>query len=614
MWRRIAVLLILLLTAFFSIAQNQNKADSLKQILSGLENDSSKLEILRLIMVYESNPTQSLHYSDELLDLAESNNNNEYKYHAYLFKGINNRFLGNIQLAVQLLFQSAEIADLMNNNHLVAQSYGELSNLYRAIDDSDRAISFEKRAINLLEKTERFQELALTQLNHGYSYYVQEEYDSAMLYTLKAKHYFDSTQSPLIAVAYSEGNLALIKARQGLLDIAEKEIISSIEKLESIGDSYGISDYLNQLATIYKESALPKKSIDYSNRSLLLSESNQFMEQTRDAYYNLYEVYQQLNQTQLALTYYVKYIQERDEINDIDEVQEIANIRTEYEVGLKQVEVDLLTQERRTQRILTYALGAVIFLITMIALIVYRNFREKNKVNIQLAELNSTKDKFFSIISHDLRGPVSAFHGVPRMIKMAVKMNQTEMLTEIADEVDKSTSNLSDLLDGLLNWAMQQQGRISYQPETLRISAIIDDLYSTLGNMAKSKQIELNHNIDESIVITVDKNTITTVFRNLINNALKFTPEGGRITVTAASNEQIVKVEVRDTGVGIPNAKLKTLFDLKAKNNTYGTAGEKGLGLGLQMVKDFVEMNRGTIGIQSQEGTGTTFTIGVPKG
>ena len=191
-------------------------------------------------------------------------------------------------------------------------------------------------------------------------------------------------------------------------------------------------------------------------------------------------------------------------------------------------------------------------------------------------------------------------------------MKQTEQLLEIADDIDESVDRLSALLDNLLNWAMQQQGHFPNVPEKVNLNEVTQDLIRTLDTMAKGKSINLDSQIDGAIHLWVDKNTTMTILRNLVNNALKFTPEGGHVTIAASSTASKAEIKVQDSGVGIPEEKLKSLFKLQDKKSTYGTSGEKGLGLGLQLVCEFVEMNGGTIDVTSTVGEGTTFAVTLP--
>ncbi|WP_421765339.1 response regulator [Ekhidna sp.] len=241
--------------------------------------------------------------------------------------------------------------------------------------------------------------------------------------------------------------------------------------------------------------------------------------------------------------------------------------------------------------------------------------RENDTLKIYLREIKAQKrlkDRFFAIISHDLRGPVSSFQGISQVISLYLQQAKYEDLQKMMSEVDKATDHLSKLLDNLLNWASSELSQIPYNPEKINLSEMIHDVVEIFELIAKSKNITIESEIDPSAVVHVDLNSTVTIFRNLINNALKFTPEGGKVTIKSEQNGAFNKISVHDSGVGINEEQLQTLFILSEKSSTYGTKGEKGIGLGLQLVNEFTKLNKGEVEVTSEVGKGTTFSISLP--
>ena len=241
--------------------------------------------------------------------------------------------------------------------------------------------------------------------------------------------------------------------------------------------------------------------------------------------------------------------------------------------------------------------------------------RENDTLKIYLSEIQAQKklkDRFFSIISHDLRGPVSSFHGITQVFKMYLEKGKYDQLKHTLTEVDKASTNLSRLLDNLLNWASQELSEIPYNPEIINVKSMIDELFEGFESAANAKHINLKNEVDGSIETWSDVNSTVTIFRNLIHNALKFTQEGGGIIVSAAKEEDQVKISVADSGVGMPPERVESLFVLSDKSSTYGTKGEKGVGLGLQLVNEFTKLNLGELTVESEVGVGTTFHILLP--
>jgi two-component system, NtrC family, sensor kinase len=230
----------------------------------------------------------------------------------------------------------------------------------------------------------------------------------------------------------------------------------------------------------------------------------------------------------------------------------------------------------------------------------------------QLENLNHTKDRFFSIISHDLRGPISSLGSLPVLFKEYIASNDINELSELIVHMDNSMQQVSNLLDNLLEWALSQQGTFPYHPDTIILNNVITEVCSMFSTMAETKGIRLIEDIHEEILVLSDKNSLMTIIRNLLNNAIKFTPQGGSITLAAEKKNSNAWITIKDTGVGMPEEKLQTLFHLNEKKSTWGTDHEKGLGIGLCLVHDFVLMNNGTIKAESKEGQGTSFIVTIP--
>jgi signal transduction histidine kinase len=231
-----------------------------------------------------------------------------------------------------------------------------------------------------------------------------------------------------------------------------------------------------------------------------------------------------------------------------------------------------------------------------------------------LLQINATKDKFFSIISHDLKSPLNSLTGFLQILDMQVDAFSPEELREFAKGMNKSVKSLLDLLDNLLLWSRTQTNTIDFAPQDLDLRALVEGNINLLHVVAQNKLIVLSNEVDPAIRVYADCNMLNSILRNLVSNAIKFTRSNGVIGIRAQQRNGEVVVKVIDNGIGMSEDTMGRLFRLDTYHTTPGTANEKGNGLGLILAKEFVEKNGGTIGVESEEGKGTTFHFTLPAG
>ena len=231
----------------------------------------------------------------------------------------------------------------------------------------------------------------------------------------------------------------------------------------------------------------------------------------------------------------------------------------------------------------------------------------------ELQALNASKDKFFSIISHDLRSPLSSvLVGLRLLTDPENRVSESEK-EELLHDSRKTVEQLYSLLDNLLVWSRLQRGLMEYAPKPLDLQPLFERNATLFAANAEQKQIAIRQTVTAPIFAFADSQMIDTVIRNLISNALKFTEARGAITLSARQNDQNVEITVADTGIGMDAEAVAKLFRLDVRYNQLGTAGEKGTGLGLNVCKEFAEKNGGSIAVESVVGAGTTFRVTLPK-
>lgn len=231
----------------------------------------------------------------------------------------------------------------------------------------------------------------------------------------------------------------------------------------------------------------------------------------------------------------------------------------------------------------------------------------------QLRELNDTKDKFFSIIAHDLRNPFQAILGFTEILIEDAKDSDNEEFKDHLEQIDIAGRRVYNLLENLLKWASLQTGSIKSNPEICKLEEIIIHTKKLLEHQALQKNISISTNVPTDVSVIADANMLRTILQNLVSNAIKFSEEGSEIEINAKESAEDVKISVSDEGIGIPKQMLKRLMKLDTNTTRLGTGDEKGSGLGLIITKEMINIQDGSLQVESTEGEGATFTISLPK-
>ena len=228
--------------------------------------------------------------------------------------------------------------------------------------------------------------------------------------------------------------------------------------------------------------------------------------------------------------------------------------------------------------------------------------------------MNAAKNKLFSIIAHDLRSPFTAIIGFSNMLVDSYEEFDDEERKKMIVTVHDSANGAYKLLENLLTWARSQSGRIDFIPKDIYLKEVVSETVSALFAPASKKEIKISETVSDKDMISADKNMVSTVIRNLISNAIKFTPKKGTIQISTKkqADSNLIEISVKDSGIGIPKDKINELFRVDKNSSTAGTEGEQGTGLGLILCKEFVEKHGGKIWVESEIGEGSEFKFTLP--
>ena len=312
---------------------------------------------------------------------------------------------------------------------------------------------------------------------------------------------------------------------------------------------------------------------------------------------------------------------------------EIRNI--ENEVKLLRQSNDIQELKLTKQKYFSVSLLIVVFFALISGALFYSRYKIKKKHNklleqqyaaieeanerlkiseANLVKLNATKDRYFMVIAHDIKNPLSSLLNLSQIIIEKFENLKGEQVQEFNKMIYESATNLYNLLENLLSWARSNTNRIRFNPLPMKLSPVVNNIILLNKLSASNKNITFTGDIPEDIEVYADLQMLTSILRNLVSNALKFTPEGGSVTIKARDRYSLIEISVTDTGMGISTNDAEKLFRIDTHFTTQGTGNESGTGLGLLLVKEFVEKNKGKITFSSEPGKGSTFTFTIPTG
>jgi signal transduction histidine kinase len=368
----------------------------------------------------------------------------------------------------------------------------------------------------------------------------------------------------------------------------------------------------------------------YAKNGIKLAEEQKFIKYERSACKILGDVEAKKKNYKSAFEYYVRYATLQDTLGNEIVKKKMAEVVFQNALNQKESENLLLQKDNEfkqqtihNQQFLIVAAGVILLLGFILLVVTIRNNRKQhllNKIldqkNKELKELNLTKDKFFSIIAHDLKGPFNGLLGL--LTELDDNYDDLDELSKhrIIGSLKRSSHNTYNLLINLLDWTQSHGGKLTNVPQEFLLHEVTNEVLITLSARAVAKNQNLVNNIKQGTRVNADPQIVQAMLLNLVNNGIKFTPAGGTITVRIPEQENplYLRVEVADNGVGIPESEVTNLFRIDTQYKQRGTENEPGTGLGLVMCKEYANLLGGEIGVRSEPGIGSVFhfTIGLP--
>lgn len=652
MLRASGIFLLVFFCSINGISQDTSTLPDPHEMDSGLVSKFNELS--RSLLNKE--PEKAMSFSKKALEAAKRLN-----YKPGVAEALSN--LGQVYLeqgepniARKYLLSYQAISAEMQDSLLLSDAYFQLGMLYLEINMLDKANDFFQKAIPIAKPKENEALLAKCYNQMGRLYFLKQEYEQAQHCFFQSIKYTspEFNQGQYAAALYNIG--IVYKARGEYRKSLKylKQALSILEDHQEVKELSAVMLNIGEIYRIYNDYDLAKT---YYHRALNAALQVQALEGVVKSYQALADLHAEKEQYKLAYEFKSLYAAYQDTLTIQQQQKSLQKISDKLETErreeafnqlVKEKELEFLNQEYKFSKLqisqkneLIYFASLFSLLLSGLVLLFYQRNKLKKRKNQQLEaqnllayhhnqelqevnnklkkseqelkELNKTKDKFFSIISHDLRSPLYTLSGFIQVMKEDMAAFTPEELNRFSVRMENSLQGVTALLDNLFKWASTQTGLIEFAPIEFRFRKVVEENILLLQGMAEYKQIQLLNQVPQDFKILADIQMMRLLLRNLLANALKFTASGGCIKLNAQHLNDEVMIEVQDNGIGMSEEGRHKLLNEKGTYTRRGTENEKGSGLGLQLCKEFVEMHRGRIEIETTIGRGTSFKIFLPQ-
>jgi signal transduction histidine kinase len=538
--------------------------------------------------------------------LAEESPNS---FQLQIDSGAANLHQGNYPTALNHFFNALKIGNEEKSVEKTASAHVSIGTTYYRMRDWDKALEHLNTAEEMTKKTGDEVRLADIFYKKGIVYdEIPGETQTAFTFLNKALNiYKKENNCEHLADIYNA--LAGHYYMQRKTDSVAYYAKLALEKYGKCGTVQQQAAMNINIASLLNSQLKHTEALEYNQKGIELARSINSFAQLRQGYKNLSETYAYMKQYDEAYRNRVLYDQYKDSVFSTEKSRFAEEMTAKYEgekkdLMLAEKEIEITKQKFRFFGLV----AALIIAIILIGSLYYIAFRRR-VLNRRLSELNTSKDKLFSIISHDLKAPVIAQqNALNSLIENITTFDEMQILTSLKD-FQSATDTQLDLLQNLLSWANMHTGRMTYKPVGFHLSEVIQESTKLYALLARNKGIEIDWELDSNCTVYADRQMIQTVIRNLINNAIKFTNENGKITLSCSQAENAVKVTVKDNGVGMSQEVLAAALGRGDKLTTTGTQGELGSGLGLIICRELLERNNSSLHIESVAGEGSEVSF-----
>ncbi|MFY0689376.1 MAG: tetratricopeptide repeat-containing sensor histidine kinase [Cyclobacteriaceae bacterium] len=654
---KIAFLSILFLVTHLSIAQLPDSLANKYREQTSFESQATFL-LSKSREYSRSYPEINYQLLLEANNLAKSQKSDSFAVDLAINWAIYYSYRSQLDTAELLLTKAMEQAVQLNDRKRMTDLYAEIGNVHYRRADDPKALEHYLKALELVDST-NIRRLASLSNNIGNVYRYLGNEELSFQFLRKSLDYKEAVgDERLLASAYH--NIAIFYDERGLSDSAlylfrKSAIIKKKYKnLKGLASSYvSISEIFRKREMFDSSLMYVSRSIaidrqlndlqalgeDIFNRAELYLDINQFDQAKRDAIESLpmlndqrmkkqaLKMVAELSSGEESANYWKEYAALTDTVAKADREASLAEMQVKFETKVKDDEIQKLEQEKQIEelsaarsRLMGWLLGGFLVLMILIAVLLFRGNQVKNKSNRlldaknqELAKLNQTKDRLFSIISHDLKSPLSSFHTITRSLTDNWDQLDKEQLKNFIVTLRDSSADVKNMMDNLLKWALSQSEQLNYKLVDADPTEIVEDVKSQLSGVSEIRNTTIVTEYKSAAQIKADRDFLQIIIRNLLSNAIKFSKLDSEVKVLVDELEDQHTISIQDYGVGMDQDQVESLFAGEIVAHDIRNSTEKGTGLGLILCKELMDKMGGKIEVITKKSEGTMFKLIFPK-
>ena len=554
--------------------------------------------------------------------------------------------IGNVYLsqnidskAYEYFLKALRIAEKTNYLKGISAAYNNIGLIYKERHDALKAIDYYNKSLKIATQINDKVGISSTLTNIGNVYADEKKFNLAIDYYNKSLK-IDTELQDKFGMVICFNNIGEVYLDQGLYSNAKQYYENGIDLAQEIGNKSMLAMlYLNLSNLNLKELQL-EESYDNAMLSFKYAKLTNEIKAQAQVYELFSEIAVAQNNYKKAFEFQKLFKKFNDSVSSSDRLMKIKELDVIFDAENKNKELQNLTDNNRqnkiqitNQKVLIYGFVFVIFIVILFSAILFKQNQDKVKMNTlltfnsiqiegknkeileqhqNLEKLNDTKDKFFSIIGHDLKNPMNSIIGFSELLSDNYNKYDDEKRNKFINIIKESAHRSNELLENLLTWAQSQSNSIEFHPTTISLKKSIEEVFGLLNVQASKNDITLQSNFSVSCNVIADQNMLLTILRNLVSNAIKFSNHNSVVSVIITPKDKFCEITVKDSGDGIPENEIEYLFDLHNKSKITKKS-KSGSGLGLILCKDFVEKQGGKIWVNSKLGEGSEFTFTLPS-